>query len=58
MIFHCPESVIEVFAGLSIGSCRTEESRAMFEVASILITIAAVCSYINYKFIKMPTTIG
>ena len=30
----------------------------MFEVASILITIAAVCSYINYKFIKMPTTIG
>jgi CPA1 family monovalent cation:H+ antiporter len=30
----------------------------ILNIAAILITIAAVFSYINYRFIKLPTTIG
>jgi CPA1 family monovalent cation:H+ antiporter len=30
----------------------------ILEIAAALITIAAIFSYINYRFIKLPTTIG
>ncbi|HET6252002.1 MAG TPA: sodium:proton antiporter [Tepidisphaeraceae bacterium] len=30
----------------------------MFQIASILVSIAAVLSWINYKYIKLPSTIG
>ena len=30
----------------------------MLDLAALLITLAAVFSYINYRFIKLPTTIG
>lgn len=30
----------------------------LFELSSLLLTLAAVFSYINYRFIKLPTTIG
>jgi CPA1 family monovalent cation:H+ antiporter len=29
-----------------------------FSLISILITLAAVSSYFNYRYIKLPTTIG
>ncbi len=31
---------------------------SFFEIVSLLLCLAAVFSYINYKFIKLPTTIG
>lgn len=31
---------------------------SLFEIISLLLCLAAVFSYINYKFIKLPTTIG
>tara|TARA_R110002012_G_scaffold58359_5_gene151382 strand:+ start:1211 stop:2488 length:1278 start_codon:yes stop_codon:yes gene_type:complete len=31
---------------------------SVFSLISILITLAAVSSYVNYRFIKLPTTIG
>ena len=30
----------------------------MFEIIAILVTVAAVFSYVNYRWIRMPTTIG
>lgn len=30
----------------------------MLDLAALLITLAAVFSYINYRFIKLPATIG
>ena len=30
----------------------------MFEIIAILVTVAAVLSYVNYRWIRMPTTIG
>src|SRR4051794_15613864 len=30
----------------------------LFALLSILITLAALASYLNYRFIKLPTTIG
>ncbi|MDJ0624736.1 MAG: sodium:proton antiporter [Candidatus Caenarcaniphilales bacterium] len=31
---------------------------SIFEISAIIITIAAAFSFINYKFLKLPTTIG
>ena len=31
---------------------------SFFEIVSLLLCLAAVFSYINYKYIKLPTTIG
>lgn len=31
---------------------------SFFSLVSILITLAAVSSYFNYRYIKLPTTIG
>ncbi len=31
---------------------------SMFEIIAILVTIAAVLSYVNYRWVRMPTTIG
>ena len=31
---------------------------SMFEIIAILVTVAAVFSYVNYRWIRMPTTIG
>ena len=31
---------------------------SLFEIVSLLLCLAAVFSYINYKYIKLPTTIG
>ena len=31
---------------------------SLFEISSLLLCLAAVFSYINYRFIKLPTTIG
>jgi len=31
---------------------------SLFEIISLLLSLAAVFSYINYKYIKLPTTIG
>ena len=31
---------------------------AIFDVTAILVTIAAVFSFINYRFIKLPAAIG
>ena len=30
----------------------------LFSLVSILISLAAVMSYVNYRYIKLPTTIG
>ncbi|OOY96984.1 hypothetical protein [Solemya velum gill symbiont] len=30
----------------------------IFELSAILITLSALFSYINHRFIKLPTTIG
>ncbi len=30
----------------------------LFELAALLITVAAICGFLNEKYIKMPTTIG
>src|SRR5689334_559913 len=31
---------------------------SLLQLVAILVTLAAVFSYVNYKFIKLPTTIG
>lgn len=31
---------------------------SMFEIIAILVTVAAVFSYVNYRWVRMPTTIG
>ena len=31
---------------------------AVLEVITILIVLAALCSFVNYRFIKLPNTIG
>ena len=31
---------------------------SLFALVSILISLAAVSSYVNYRYIKLPTTIG
>lgn len=31
---------------------------SLFEIISLLLCLAAAFSYINYKYIKLPTTIG
>ncbi|WP_447927785.1 cation:proton antiporter [Vreelandella sp. EE27] len=31
---------------------------SLFSLVSVLVTLAAVSSYLNYRFIKLPTTIG
>jgi CPA1 family monovalent cation:H+ antiporter len=31
---------------------------SLFSLVSILITLAAVASYVNYRYIKLPTTVG
>ena len=31
---------------------------SFFSLMSLLISLAAVSSYINYRYIKLPTTIG
>jgi hypothetical protein len=30
----------------------------LFNILAVLITLSAVFSYLNYRFIKLPTTIG
>lgn len=34
------------------------DSLSFFAIASILISLAAASSYINYRFLKLPTTVG
>jgi CPA1 family monovalent cation:H+ antiporter len=30
----------------------------LFELSALLLTVAAICGFLNEKFIKLPTTIG
>lgn len=30
----------------------------VFEIAAVLVTVAALASYLNYRFVRLPTTIG
>ena len=30
----------------------------LFEIIAVLVTLAAVFSYVNHRFIRLPTTIG
>ena len=31
---------------------------SVFQMVAMLLTLSAVFSYLNYRFIKLPTTIG
>ena len=31
---------------------------SLFEISSLLLSLAAAFAYLNYRFIKLPTTIG
>lgn len=31
---------------------------ALFEIIALLLSVSALCSFLNYRFIKLPTTIG
>jgi len=35
-----------------------EGALSLFSLISVLISLAAVASFINYQYIKLPTTIG
>lgn len=42
----------------TIAAALPDSGLSFFSLVSILITLAAVSSYINYQYIKLPTTIG
>ncbi len=54
--------VISLTSGSGNGSVKkiliTGQDMSLFEITSILMALTAVFSFINYRFLHMPTTIG